>query len=137
MMTASVAIPVASVPGAVLLQSKRFMGNYIQRLLELGMPEAEAKKVARAVMKYKVAKQAKQQRRSLKVRELQPIYWRRLIEANVPLHEAGTIAEIIANFDVLKRSPSLAQRQLLQQYCRYICRAELWRSRLFVDGVDL
>ncbi len=129
MITASSATP-SAFPKAQIFQSKQLACNYLQRLVELGMSEVEAKKVARAVANYKAAKRAKRKQRSLQVRELMPTYWRRLIEVGVSMEDARTLAEIIARYDVLKQLPNEEQRRQLNQHCRYICRAELWRYEL-------
>jgi hypothetical protein len=63
-------------------------------------------------------------------REIMPIYWRRLIEMGVPIDEAKVIAWAIVRYDVGKILPNLQQQQILKQYCRFVCRAALWRSEL-------
>jgi hypothetical protein len=72
--------------------------------------------------------------KSLRVRELMPIYWRKLIELGVPINEAKTVAWIIARYDVAKRLPNSRQRQIIHYYCRFVCRAELWRVQLLLDS---
>lgn len=62
-----------------------------------------------------------------------PVYWRKLIEMGVPINEAKTVAWIIARYDIAKRLPTPKQRQILSHYCRFVCRAELWRVQLLLD----
>jgi hypothetical protein len=133
MVTASSVLPTPAIPQSQILQSKQAACNYLQRLVELGMSEVEAQKVARSVANHKAAKRAKQKQRSLQVRELMPTYWRRLIEVGVSLEDARTLAEVIARYDVLKKLPNAEQRRHLNQYCRYVCRAELWRYELLAS----
>ncbi|MBF2078268.1 MAG: hypothetical protein IGR76_07060, partial [Synechococcales cyanobacterium T60_A2020_003] len=61
-------------------ESRQFMLAYWQRLVDLGMPASEARKVARAVARYRMAKQSKLAERLEKVRTLIPTYWRSLNE---------------------------------------------------------
>lgn len=134
MITASPVPASSAISSVQILQSKQPACNYLQRLVELGMSEIEARKVAKAVANYKAAKRAKRQQRSLKVRELMPTYWRRLIEVGVSLEDARALAEAIARYDVLKTLPDAKQRHQLNRYCRYICRAELWRYELLATS---
>jgi hypothetical protein len=113
--------------------ARRFMVSYWQRLVALGMPAAEARKVARAVARDRVMKQSKYAVRLAKVQALIPAYWRKLIELGVPIDDAKPMAEAIAEYDVLGKIPDSGQRNLMHQYCRFLCRAELWRSQLFID----
>jgi hypothetical protein len=113
---------------------RRFMATYCQRLVELGMPVSEARKVARAVARDRIEKQAKMAQRLDQVRTLTPTYWRSLIELGVPIDEAKPIAEAIAEYDVLATVPTATQKALMQKYCRFLCRAGLWRSPLFVTS---
>lgn len=69
-------------------------------------------------------------RKTIGSREIMPIYWRRLIEVGVPINEAKVIAWAIVRYDVGKVLPNLQQQQILKQYCRFVCRAALWRSEL-------
>jgi hypothetical protein len=69
-------------------------------------------------------------RKAIGSREIMPIYWRRLIEMGVPINEAKVIAWAIVRYDVGKILPDLQQQQILKQYCRFICRAALWRAEL-------
>lgn len=115
-------------------ETRRFMLNYWQRLVELGMPASEARKVARAVARDRVMKQSKLANRLAQVQSLIPTYWRKLIELGVPINDAKAIAEAIAEYDVLGKKPDITQRNLMQQYCRFLCRAELWRSQLFIGS---
>lgn len=115
-------------------ETRRFMMAYCRRLMELGMPSSEARKVARAVARYRVMKQSKLANRLAQVQALIPTYWRKLIELGVPINDAKLIAEAIAEYDVLNKYPDATQRTLMRQYCRFLCRAELWRSQLFIDS---
>lgn len=114
--------------------ARRFMASYWRRLIELGMPAAEARKVARAVARDRAMKQSKHATRLAKVQALIPTYWRKLIELGVPIDDAKPIAEAIAEYDVLGKIPDGLQRNLMRQYCRFLCRAELWRSQLFISS---
>lgn len=114
-------------------EARRFMLSYWQRLVKLGMPAGEARKVARAVTRYRVLKQSKQATRLAKVQALIPAYWRKLIELGVPIDDAKPMAEAIAEYDVLGKIPDEFQQNLMRQYCRFLCRAELWRSQLFIS----
>jgi hypothetical protein len=69
-------------------------------------------------------------RKPIGARELVPVYWRKLIEVGVPIDAAKAIAWAIVRFDAAQILPSHEQQQLLTQYCRFICRAGLWRSGL-------
>ena len=72
-----------------------------------------------------------QKRRNQKsARQKMPVYWRKLIEAGVPIDEAKLLAWAIVRFEVAQISPTPDQQQLLRQYCRFVCRAGLWRSNL-------
>lgn len=112
----------------------RFMFTYWQRLVELGMPVSEAQKVAKTVAKYRAAKRSKLEQRLAKVRATAPSYWRKLIEAGVPINEAKHIAEAIAEYDVAQKAPNARDRKLINQYCRFVCRAELWRSNMLTQS---
>lgn len=59
-----------------------------------------------------------------------PIYWRKLIEVGVPIDTAKQIAWTIVRYEVASIAPTVPQQMLLEQYCRFICRAGLWRSHL-------
>jgi hypothetical protein len=66
------------------------------------------------------------------IREIAPIYWRKLIEVGVPIDVAHILAFAIARYDIAKRFPDKAQRLLIEEYSRFICRAELWRAKLLL-----
>lgn len=114
-------------------ESRQFMLTYWQRLVDLGMPASEARKVARAVTRYRMAKQSKLAERLEKVRTLIPTYWRSLIELGVSIDAAKLLAEAIAEYDVLGKNPNTELRELMRQHCRFLCRAGLWRSQLFIS----
>lgn len=67
-----------------------------------------------------------------RVRQTRPVYWRKLVEAGVPIHAADVIAKAIAQYDAVRQAPSSDQQTLINEYCRFICRANLWRSQLLV-----
>lgn len=67
-----------------------------------------------------------------RVRQTRPVYWRKLVEAGVPIHAADAIAKAIAQYDAVRQAPSSDQQTLINEYCRFICRANLWRSQLLV-----
>lgn len=69
------------------------------------------------------------------VREVTPVYWRKLIEVGVPIDTAEVIAWAIARYDLGKRLPNAYQQKLIQQYCRFVCRAELWRVSLLAASL--
>ncbi len=117
-------------------ESRQFMLNYWQRLIDLGMPIHEARKVARAVTRYRIAKQSQLTERLNKVRVLIPTYWRSLIELGVPIDSAKFLAEAIAEYDALGKKPDAQLRALMHQHCRFLCRAGLWRSALFISEVS-
>jgi hypothetical protein len=71
--------------------------------------------------------------RKKSIREITPIYWRRLIEVGVPINAAQAIAWTIAKYDAGKL-PEANEQALLRQYCRFICRAELWRANLLLSN---
>jgi hypothetical protein len=79
--------------------------------------------------------QAPQRVRRIAIREIVPIYWRRLIEVGVPINAAKVIAWAIARYDVVHKVPEPGQQVLISQYCRFICRAQLWRSDLLLAPV--
>lgn len=64
------------------------------------------------------------------MRKMLPVYWRRLVEVGVPTHIADVIAKAIAQYDASRKRPNAVQQHLIREYCRFICRAELWRSQL-------
>lgn len=68
----------------------------------------------------------------ISARELMPIYWRKLIELGVPINEAKAIAWIVARYDVACKVPGPHQQLLVRQYCRFLCRAGLWRASLLL-----
>lgn len=69
-------------------------------------------------------------------RDLLPLYWQQLVEQGVPLKAARIIAEAIANYDSTSRPPTPLQQQLIRHYCRFVCRAQLWRSRLLLMSTN-
>ncbi|NJN86667.1 MAG: hypothetical protein HC881_10570 [Leptolyngbyaceae cyanobacterium SL_7_1] len=69
------------------------------------------------------------------VREVTPVYWRKLIEVGVPIDAARIIAWAIARYDLGKRLPTAYQQGLIQRYCRFVCRAELWRVNLLAASL--
>lgn len=68
-----------------------------------------------------------------RVRQTQPVYWRKLVEVGVPLHAADIISKAIAQYDAVRQVPSSQQKHLINEYCRFICRADLWRSQLLMS----
>ena len=68
-----------------------------------------------------------------RVRKTLPVYWRRLVEVGVPVHAADVIAKAIAQYDATRQVPNADQQDLIHHYCRFICRAELWRSQLLMS----
>lgn len=79
----------------------------------------------------KLTKATKGQNAQSSVRTGFPIYWRKLIEVGVPINEAQIIGWAIARYDIGRQLPSPAQQELIQEYCRFVCRAGLWRGRLY------
>lgn len=71
-----------------------------------------------------------------RVRRIRPIYWRKLVEAGVPVHAADIIATAIAQYDAVRKVPSSHQQHLISEYCRFICRADLWRSQLLIPSLS-
>ena len=65
-------------------------------------------------------------------RHLGIAYWQKLVREGVPRDEARAIATAIAKFDLLDRVPSAEQKQLISQFSRFVCRAQLWRSHLLM-----
>jgi hypothetical protein len=59
-------------------------------------------------------------------------YWQKLVREGVPKDEARKIAGAIAKFDLFQRSPSTEQKQLISQFSRFVCRAQLWRCELLL-----
>jgi len=51
-------------------------------------------------------------------------------EVGVPIDIANLLAWTIVRYEVAQIVPTPQQQQLLRQYCRFICRAELWQSNL-------
>ncbi|HEY9887177.1 MAG TPA: hypothetical protein V6D02_02185 [Candidatus Obscuribacterales bacterium] len=58
--------------------------------------------------------------------------WQRLVREGVPRDEARKIAEAIARFELLEKAPSSEQKQLISQFSRFVCRAQLWHSELLL-----
>ena len=71
-----------------------------------------------------------------RVRRTRPVYWRKLVEAGVPVHAADAIAKAIAQYDAVRKAPSSDQQDLINEYCRFICRANLWRSQLLMPQMS-
>ncbi|NEP54721.1 MAG: hypothetical protein F6K65_40410 [Moorea sp. SIO3C2] len=71
-----------------------------------------------------------------RVRRTRPIYWRKLVEVGVPIHAADVISKAIAQYDAVRQVPSSSQQHLINEYCRFICRADLWRSQLLISQVS-
>jgi hypothetical protein len=69
------------------------------------------------------------------IREVVPGYWRRLIEVGVPIDIAKVIAIAIARYDIARKSPSAAQKALISEYSRFVCRAGLWKSQLLLTPI--
>lgn len=65
-------------------------------------------------------------------RKLATSHWKQLIRYGVPIEDAAHIAIAIARFDVARKKPRRHQRALIDQYCPFICRAELWRPGMMV-----
>lgn len=63
-------------------------------------------------------------------REIFPVYWRKLIEVGVPIEAAKVIAWTIASYDRAQKTPPRHRQIIISHYCRFICRAELWRAGL-------
>ncbi len=80
-------------------------------------------------------KQIKRMKQRNRIRKMRPVYWRRLVEVGVPIHIADVIADAIAQYDARRRYPTRVQQSLIKEYCRFICRAELWRSQLLLKQV--
>lgn len=70
-----------------------------------------------------------------RIRKIRPVYWRRLVEVGVPVQVADVIAKAIAQYDASRQQPNPVQQHLIREYCRFVCRAELWRSQLLVERV--
>lgn len=70
-----------------------------------------------------------------RVRRTLPIYWRKLVEVGVPVDVANVIAKAIAQYDAVRQMPTSEQQHLINSYCRFICRADLWRSQLLISHV--
>ncbi|NER00043.1 MAG: hypothetical protein F6K30_25645 [Cyanothece sp. SIO2G6] len=71
-----------------------------------------------------------------RIREMRPVYWRRLVEVGVPVQVADVLAKAIAQYDASRRLPNTVQQHLISEYCRFVCRAELWRSQLLIGQVS-
>ena len=65
-------------------------------------------------------------------KELGITYWQKLVREGVPRDEAKKIATAIAKLELFAKPPSLAQKQLISQFSRFVCRAQLWRSDLLI-----
>lgn len=79
-----------------------------------------------------IATESTRRSRRIAIREIVPIYWRKLIEVGVPINVAKSIAWAIVRYDVVHKVPTPMQQALISQYCRFICRAQLWRSDLLL-----
>ncbi|MEB3230098.1 MAG: hypothetical protein VKJ64_03745, partial [Leptolyngbyaceae bacterium] len=79
--------------------------------------------------------QFKQMWQRNKVRKIRPVYWRRLVEVGVPVEVADVLAKAIAQYDASRQLPNAVQQHLISEYCRFVCRAELWRSQLLKHPV--
>ncbi|WP_272061117.1 hypothetical protein [Oscillatoria sp. CS-180] len=65
-------------------------------------------------------------------KELGTTYWQKLVREGVPKNEARTIATAIAKLELFAKQPSSEQKQLISEFSRFICRAQLWRSDLLI-----
>jgi len=65
-------------------------------------------------------------------KQLGVTYWQKLVREGVPKSEARIIAAAIAKYDLFARSPSSEQKNLISQFSRFVCRAQLWRSHLLL-----
>lgn len=65
-------------------------------------------------------------------KELGITYWQKLVREGVPRDEAKKIATAIAKLELFAKPPSLEQKQLISQFSRFVCRAQLWRSDLLI-----
>ncbi|NET10276.1 MAG: hypothetical protein F6K16_37370 [Symploca sp. SIO2B6] len=81
-------------------------------------------------LKVRRRKTIKQVWKRNRVRKTLPVYWRRLVEVGVPVQAADILAKAIAQYDAVRQVPNTKEQQLIHEYCRFICRAELWRSQL-------
>jgi hypothetical protein len=70
---------------------------------------------------------------TLATKKIMFLYWRRLLKCGVPIDNARRIARAIAKYDTAKTLPTPQQRQLITQYCPFVCRSGLWRAELLLN----
>ena len=70
---------------------------------------------------------------TLALKKIMFLYWRRLLKAGAPFDDARRIARAIAKYDTAKTLPTARQRQLITQYCPFVCRSGLWRAELLLN----
>lgn len=58
--------------------------------------------------------------------------WQKLVREGTPKDEARIIASAIAKFKLFRTPPTHRQKQLISEYSRFICRAQLWCSDLLL-----
>lgn len=88
-----------------------------KKLVALGVSGSEAKTICK----------------QLQTRELMQFYSKKLRLNGIPSKDAKSIAWAIAHFDVTHQLPTSQQRVKLYQYGLPICRANLWRSKMFLN----
>jgi hypothetical protein len=86
-------------------------------LTSLGVSPEEARMIARTLI----------------IKRLIGIYYRRLTQTNVPTDAARSIARAVAKYDVLEILPTLSQQNLLHHHCPAICRSGLWRAEMLLQ----
>lgn len=59
-------------------------------------------------------------------------YWQKLVREGVPRDDAKEIATAIAKLELFAKPPSSEQKQLISEFSRFVCRAQLWRSDLLI-----
>ena len=87
-----------------------------RKLVALGVTEADAKTICER----------------LQIMNLVRYYCRKLVQSGIPGSDAKSVALAIANFDIKQLLPTARQCTKLHQYALPVCRANLWRSRMFL-----
>lgn len=87
-----------------------------RKLVALGVTEPDAKKICER----------------LQIMNLVRYYCKKLIQSGIPNSDAKSVALAIANFDIKQLMPTARQCHKLHQYALPVCRANLWRSRMFL-----
>ena len=87
-----------------------------RKLVALGVSESDAKTICER----------------LQIMNLVRYYCKKLVQSGIPNSDAKSVALAIANFDIRHLMPTDRQCSKLHQHALSVCRANLWRSHMFL-----